>query len=820
MQAKAKRQIKSGGEYNHLIDSTNLQRSTITLEEKGDVFKTLMHIEKVAKEHREALILLAARLKGLNVKQTCRNIWNFVYHHIQYTEDHPLKEQLHTPQRIWDKRAEGVDCDDYTIFISCLLMNLGIKHSYRMTKYNGKDKFQHVYPIAYSEDGKEYYTMDCVVDDFDYEVPYSEVYDKDIMQIELLNGLDLAENLSDQEDDSMILSEFEGEEALKGIEFLGNIGGGTDWGEEFGLIDIDTLSGLNGTGELTPSQAYNGFWNGIKGHLINTRNKLVVNPSVFGEYGGNILTEVNYVLSVWDNPKERERAIETLADLPQRSDYSELEGLNGLDGWFKKAFKKISRPFKKVWKGVKKAAKSVGRGIRNVTRKVATTAKRVWKSTKELGGRVWKGVKKVGNFVWKGIKEVGKFLMKFNPLTALARKGVLTFITYNKTKPVQLGVARLSPQQVKEFGIDPSYHRKCVEAYKKSYNLFVNIMQGKRKNFDNAILKGWRMKAKNEDFFVNNLTYDPIRGASSKSTTADQKELKRLLESSMKKNKSLVKYHKKTKAKTRNKKRSSLRNKGGMRRFLSKVLSKTRFKPTVYRRPSRPTGRPVGRGSYVAKARRGYDRGLRGFENVDMEPEDFNVTLAGLGEPATAAASGAAASGFIAKLVGFFKGIGATVLKLFKKAKTALSKSKATNGLTKGSSGQGVTPGQKGIDLTKVNDWLDKGKKIVDTGKSIYDKGRQIVHTVAPPRKPSIIDSPTNPSYRPGGGFRPVVPYKPSVNLTPHIPQKSVPTNLTTKAEDKTAGGMNMLLVAGLAVAGVVVLGNSNGSKETEKKAA
>ncbi|BDD04420.1 transglutaminase-like domain-containing protein [Aureibacter tunicatorum] len=808
MQAKAKRQIKSGGEYNHLIDSTKLQKASIILERNGDVYKTLDYIENIARKERESLILLSARLKGRNVKETCRNIWNFVYHHIQYKPDNPLREQLHSPQRIWDKRVEGVDCDDYTIFISCLLMNLGIKHSYRMTKYNGKPNFQHVYPIAHSKDGKEYYTMDCVVEEFDYEAPQSEDYDKDIMEIEYLYGLPISTTPSDQKDDSMILSELE-EEAPESIAFLGSIGGGTDWGEEFGLIDISTLSGLNGTFELTPSQAYNGFWNGIKAHLMNTVKKLIAVPKVFGEFGGYILKEINYVLSVWKNPKERERAIETLADLPQRTDYSELEGLNGLGGWLKRTFKKISRPFKKVWKGVKKAAKSVGRGIRNVTKKVATTAKRVWKSAKEIGGKVWNGVKKVGNFVWKGIKEVGKFLMKFNPLTALARKGLLTYISYNKTKPVQLGVARLSPAQVKEFGIDPSYHRKCVEAYKKSYNLFVNIMQGKRKNFDNAILKGWRMKAKNEDFFVNNLTYDPIKGASSKSTTADQKELKRLLESSIKSNKSLSKYQTKSRSKTKTSKSSKTRY--------------SRSRPRFSYKPSRPMARPIRGGMKDFRFNRNL-RGLEGLEDLeylDVEPEEnFNITLAGLGEPVTAAASGAAASGFIAKLAAFFKGIGATVVKLFKKAKTALSKSKTANALTKGGSGPGTRPGQQGIDLSKITDLLNKGKKIVDTGKSIYDQGKSIVNTVVPPRKPSVIYSPTNPSYRPGGGFRPIAPYKPSVNLTPHIPQKPVPTNLTTKAEDKTAGGMNMLLIAGLAVAGAFALSNSNGSNETEKKAA
>ena len=53
-----------------------------------------------------------------------------------------------------------------------MLLNLGIDHRIRITKYNGRPNFQHVYPVV--SHGNTEIIMDCVTDQFNYEVPYSE----------------------------------------------------------------------------------------------------------------------------------------------------------------------------------------------------------------------------------------------------------------------------------------------------------------------------------------------------------------------------------------------------------------------------------------------------------------------------------------------------------------------------------------------------------------------------------------------------------------------------------------------------------------------
>ncbi|WP_394346381.1 transglutaminase-like domain-containing protein [Dinghuibacter silviterrae] len=127
---------------------------------------------------------LSVRLKGKSLRETCSNIWHFVYRHIQYKKDQPGYEQIRSPARSWLDRRRGVDCDCYSVFISTVLANMDIPHVFRITKYKA-DHFQHIYPVVITENGE--IILDCVTDDFDYEVPYSEKKDFP-MDLQFLNG--------------------------------------------------------------------------------------------------------------------------------------------------------------------------------------------------------------------------------------------------------------------------------------------------------------------------------------------------------------------------------------------------------------------------------------------------------------------------------------------------------------------------------------------------------------------------------------------------------------------------------------------------------
>ncbi|AXT51331.1 hypothetical protein D1818_10990 [Aquimarina sp. BL5] len=197
MKAQTKRHIRATRSFDHLIPSS-VQKDTVMVGAgKAKLEDTLQLMQLVVGETLQDTQNLASKLKGHNVTDTCKRIWNFVYQHIQYKMDKIGVEQVRRPSRTWADRFTGVDCDCYTVFIGSILTNLGIPFKMRITKYGGKHHFQHVYPIVPIPNG--HIAIDCVADQFNYEVPYSEK--KDIKAIGsfsidglgTLSGVDMAD---------------------------------------------------------------------------------------------------------------------------------------------------------------------------------------------------------------------------------------------------------------------------------------------------------------------------------------------------------------------------------------------------------------------------------------------------------------------------------------------------------------------------------------------------------------------------------------------------------------------------------------------------
>lgn len=194
MEATAKRRIKDGGRFSRFFPKAKGANETI--KRRADLEDTLDLLPKVVARYNWQAAAIAAELQGRNLRETCRNIWNFCYEYIQYTKDAPGTEQLRTPARTWADRKHGVDCDCYTVFISCILHHIrlggtrGIPHKLRVTAYeNGSDDlpdFQHIYVIVPTRGG--HITIDPVVDAFDYEVPYQRKREIN-MDLQVLNGL-------------------------------------------------------------------------------------------------------------------------------------------------------------------------------------------------------------------------------------------------------------------------------------------------------------------------------------------------------------------------------------------------------------------------------------------------------------------------------------------------------------------------------------------------------------------------------------------------------------------------------------------------------
>jgi len=250
--------VKSGKEYDHLFPRAML--TTITKKEGATVADTIRFIPQVVRDTLFHTEKIAKILKGSNVRETCSNIWHFVYNHIAYKKDEDGKEQVRSPARAWHDRdnIQGVDCDCYTVFISSILSNLNIRHKLRITKYK-EDRFQHIYPIVPLNDGS-YITIDCVVRNFDYEEPYSEKKDTN-MDLEYLNGIYDSKNIDTLDlvgifDDSQAMSDlgklFRRKAKGGGDSEGGSEGGG---GKKKGKFKTILKKGLHLTNILNPATA-------------------------------------------------------------------------------------------------------------------------------------------------------------------------------------------------------------------------------------------------------------------------------------------------------------------------------------------------------------------------------------------------------------------------------------------------------------------------------------------------------------------------------------------------------------------------------------
>lgn len=178
-----RRVIRSGRQFDHLFPEVK-GKNVLKLED-AELKDTIDLMQKVISDTRVDTAELAHLLKAQTLKQTCRNIWDFSFNHLQYQKDKKGTEQVRRPARSWRDRVSGVDCDCMTVFIASLLVNLGIDYTIRLTRMES-NSFEHVYPVVKYND--KTIILDVVVHKFNREAPYKEKKDID-MKLEYLNGV-------------------------------------------------------------------------------------------------------------------------------------------------------------------------------------------------------------------------------------------------------------------------------------------------------------------------------------------------------------------------------------------------------------------------------------------------------------------------------------------------------------------------------------------------------------------------------------------------------------------------------------------------------
>ncbi len=181
--------------------------SMFSKENASDVHDTVRRMAAIVRTTTNETEKLAAELKGRTREETLQNIHQFMVKYLQY--DTERGEKLRSPARSWhvgNKQTSpetgdtGVDCDDMAMFAASLLSNLNIPFYFKIVAVQNPDQWEHVYVVVPQEGenlgGSGYFTLDGVIDKFNYEHPYKkqETLDKHGVVCQNLNGLENGSN--------------------------------------------------------------------------------------------------------------------------------------------------------------------------------------------------------------------------------------------------------------------------------------------------------------------------------------------------------------------------------------------------------------------------------------------------------------------------------------------------------------------------------------------------------------------------------------------------------------------------------------------------
>jgi hypothetical protein len=463
--ADHQRKIKPGLEYDKYFPKAAGTEKMVTYD--GTVQDTIKTMDKMVFDTLPDTAKIAPLLKGKTLAETCENIWNFIYNHIQYKLDREGVEELRRPRRTWSMdRTTGVDCDCMSLFAGSILANLNIPFKFRVTKYSAQ--WQHVYVIVpLPEEQSKYYVIDCVLNSFNEEKPYTGKFDH-TMKTATLSGIPIA----------MLGSV--GDATAENSDELKNILNGT----HFNISD--NLQGLGDVDAISKKML-----DKFLDHLVATRDYIAKNPDPLVLVGGagEHLKMLDYAIKHWNTP-QRDAALDALAKQEDKWNAinapvsgvgdtaadDEMLYVDGIGEIGKFSLKKVGN---NLFNAVKAGVKSV----EVVAKKVADTAKT--------------DIKAAGATLKAGLAKVGKFLVKYNPLTLLMRAGILAAMHVNLFGMAErLLPGLLSQSEAAAKGVPASLWQKSKDGYEKVAQEFEKI-GGDRKKLEKHIREGRAGKKKN-----------------------------------------------------------------------------------------------------------------------------------------------------------------------------------------------------------------------------------------------------------------------------------------------------------------------------------
>ena len=488
--SKSKRVIKPGRHYDAYFPRPD--RTDPFLDKDGSVEVTVEFCKKIVRKINSDTKRIAPLLKGATIEETCRNIFKFIYDHIQYEEDKPNVEQLRRPARAWADRKG--DCDCMSIFASSILTNLNIPHSFRIVKMYGRSWFQHIYVIVPRE-GKSnmairdnYIVIDPVLDKFNQEAP----------------------KINHKKDFTM--GNLAGVSGIP-IQFLNGVDESLKFGDEF-----NGLEGFDGTSEELGRE-----WDRrMKTHLVNTHRYITRNPQRVSAFyqPEKLAGAYKELIGAWDSESAREGALDRLSKIEESFLRPELQGLGDiLNGPDDRLFGLINanlnevmglgdlgkrggggrrgggggggkKPvFKKA--AARKAARAASKPVvkRGPFTKIKQANKKIVAAHKKVGKKILEVKRKVDNKVIAIAKKIGKNIVKSATWPIIAG-GLVAFKT-NFGRIASRAYWGLFPKdEAMQHGVLPDYWDASNRLYRFILDIWTKKLMGAESTLRKAIISG------------------------------------------------------------------------------------------------------------------------------------------------------------------------------------------------------------------------------------------------------------------------------------------------------------------------------------------
>lgn len=505
---KAFQLFKTNKPLNGIVTATGYKGFRVTLLQNANVNDTLENMQRIAYRDKAQVAQLAKALEGASVGETAENIWNYLRDNTRYKLDQAGIEELRTPARslvdggkgIADTKF-GIDCDDYTILISALLLNLRIKHEYRVTAYKDKGKFQHIYPVAFDNMGQAF-VIDVVpeIPHFNYEA--KPIIDLKTIPMELHELSGIEDTITDTELKNDLLEDLNAPFTLSGIS-------DNDYEDEDELLESEFLAGfgevenedeadivLNGTAD-----AIQLIENGILAEVNKAKQTLLkerTQPTVLSQTinVSKELALMNAIIKTWQNDDMRHQALERA--IVSGSSYAnfykaitmslsqlERQDLQGVDDEDFDTPIYLARVDMEAFKLENLLEEDEDEDTDDLAGR-ASRRRRRRRRRRKRGGlfkRIFKGI-------GKGIKKVVKAVVRFNPASIVIRAAIRLVLKTNLFKIAsRLIYGFLTEKQAQEQGLDLGEWRKLVRAKNRAEKFYTKI-GGKASKFRKAIVRG------------------------------------------------------------------------------------------------------------------------------------------------------------------------------------------------------------------------------------------------------------------------------------------------------------------------------------------